>query len=161
MLHECRATHVLWVIWDAKIDGSVIFKFWAKYRPISGQTRSTQVKCLFLNLLTKTCLPCPVLSHDLKKDIFRYDNQKRRKMSFQKVTSSHLYVFYHCSAKNKDIGLKLYIHNVSMSLHILYSVFYLLKIWIKQSTIFEKSNFDSFDQDKKISKSDVVILQNS
>ena len=27
MLFQCRATHVLWVIWDAEFDGSIDFKF--------------------------------------------------------------------------------------------------------------------------------------
>ena len=28
MLHECRATHALWVIWDAEIDGDIHFEVW-------------------------------------------------------------------------------------------------------------------------------------
>ena len=27
MMHECRATHVLWVVWDAEFDGVIHFMF--------------------------------------------------------------------------------------------------------------------------------------
>ena len=31
MLHECDATHVLWVIWDAELMVALVFKFgWRK-----------------------------------------------------------------------------------------------------------------------------------
>ena len=44
MLHECRATHVLWVDWDAEIDGGIYFQVWPEERSMSGQTRSNKVK---------------------------------------------------------------------------------------------------------------------
>ena len=39
MLHECRATHVLWVIWDAEVDGNVTLI--AKFDPRKVQFQVT------------------------------------------------------------------------------------------------------------------------
>ena len=41
MLHDCRATHVLWAIWD---DGGIHFWVRPEERSIQGQTRSKEVK---------------------------------------------------------------------------------------------------------------------
>ena len=32
MLHECCATHVVWVIWEAEFDGDIISKLYSRKR---------------------------------------------------------------------------------------------------------------------------------
>ena len=39
MLHECRATHVLLVIWYAEFDGDIDFYVGPEERSMSGQAR--------------------------------------------------------------------------------------------------------------------------
>ena len=80
-------------------------------------------------------------------------------MSFQKVMSSHLPVFYLCSTKNKDIALKFCIHNVCMYRDKLYSVFLFIENFGLNSQLFsENINFDFLGQHRKISKPDIAIL---
>ena len=58
------------------------------------------------NFILKTCLSCAVLPQDSTNVIYFYVRQfEMPKIAFQKVTSSH-FLFYHCTAKYKDIALK-------------------------------------------------------
>ena len=41
MLHECRAAHVLWVIWNAAFDGGIHLKILPRERSMSGQIFSS------------------------------------------------------------------------------------------------------------------------
>ena len=130
-MHECRATHVLWVIWDAKIDGNIHFYIGPEERSILDQTRSNKVK--FRNsLLSYESMPIlsSFVSRYQKFDSF-YVRQVliakflRQKMHFKKLTSSPLPVFfYHCSAKNEDIALKFSLCVVRMKLYNIYSNFW-------------------------------------
>ena len=53
------------------------------------------------NLLTKSCLPCPVLSQDSKNVIFlMYNNYKCQKVYFKKW--HHPYLFLPLQAKNSN-----------------------------------------------------------
>ena len=41
MLHECRVTNVLWVIWDVEFDGDIHFFYvWPQEMSMSSQIRS-------------------------------------------------------------------------------------------------------------------------
>ena len=75
MLFKCRATHVLWVIWDAEFDGDTHFKF--DPRKVQLQVKLGQIwsNFKFQNFITKACLSCADLSQDSKMSfIFMYDN---------------------------------------------------------------------------------------
>ena len=57
MLHECRVTHVLWVIRDVEFDGGIhFFKF--GLRKCQCQVTLGQIRSDFKiqNFLTKSCL---------------------------------------------------------------------------------------------------------
>ena len=72
MLHDCHATHVLWVIWDAEYDGGIHFRFDARkdqYKVKLGPIRSNFQN---QNLLSETCLSCPVSFQDSKNVIYFY-----------------------------------------------------------------------------------------
>ena len=95
MLRECRTTHILWVIWDAECDGDIISKFVSKKGQC--QVRLCKIRSNFQTkyLLTKTCLPCPVLYQNLKKlHLFYVRQLEKRKKRFKKVTSALLPVFW-------------------------------------------------------------------
>ena len=76
------------------------------------------------NFLTKICPSCADLSQDSKNVIyFMCDDYKCQKMHFKNVISSPFPVFGHCTAKNKDIDLKSWLHVVCMYLDHIYSGF--------------------------------------
>ena len=108
MLHECRATHVLWVVREAEIDGGIHFQVWPEVRSMSGQTRSNKVKFSNSIISSKTWLSCLLLSQDAKNAIYFYV----RLLEMPKIVSQKSDVitftrfFYHCIAKNKDIAFK-------------------------------------------------------
>ena len=64
---ECRATHVLWVNWDAEIDGDIHFQVWPEERSMLGQTRSQKVKFSNSKFAYKTCLSCPAFFSGFQK----------------------------------------------------------------------------------------------
>ena len=71
MFHECLATHVLLVAWDAEIDSDIHFEIGHegqdRYQVKLGQMVSNfQIQ----DFLSKTCLSCSVLSQDFKNVIF-------------------------------------------------------------------------------------------
>ena len=72
MLHECRASHVLWVIWDIEVDGGIHFLF----KPREGQAQG-QIRLNFKiqKLLTKTCASCLVLPPNSRDVIYFYVRQ--------------------------------------------------------------------------------------
>ena len=94
MLHECRATHILLVIWDAEIDGGIHFQVWPEERSMSGQNRSNKVKFLKFKIsiqkhtyVVQFCLRIPEM-------LFFYVRQlEKPKIAFEKVTSSPLLGF--------------------------------------------------------------------
>ena len=98
MLHECRATHVICVIWDAEDDGNIpllnLTEVNVDFRSISGQIRSN-IK--IQKFLTKTYKSYPVLCHDTKNVIFYYLRQlKMPKIAFKKndgITFSCFFFF--------------------------------------------------------------------
>ena len=66
MLHICRATHVLSVIWNAEYDGGIHFRFdpsIGQYKVKLGQKRPDFQD---QNLLLKIFLSYPILSQDSK-----------------------------------------------------------------------------------------------
>ena len=75
MLHECRATRVLWVIWDAEFDGDII----SKIDSMKGQcqVKVGKIRSNFQTkyLLTKTCLHCPFLCRYFENFIYFYVHQ--------------------------------------------------------------------------------------
>ena len=85
-----------------------------------GQIRSNvQIQ----NFLTETCLSCPVLSQNSNKYyLFLRTTIKIQKIAFKKVTSN-LPVFCHCTARNKDVALKLGMCVVCMWLYNIFPVY--------------------------------------
>ena len=75
MPHECRVTHVLWVIWDEEFDGGIHFlKF--GLRNCQCQVIPVQIRSdlKIQNFLTRPCLSCLVLPQDPKNVFFTYGN---------------------------------------------------------------------------------------
>ena len=66
-MHEYRVTHVLWIIWDAELDGDAHFNIWSKVRSSSGKKDQILIiKFLFLKIigtfLAQFCLGIPKMS---------------------------------------------------------------------------------------------------
>ena len=88
MMHDCRATHILRVIWDEEYDGDIHFYVWLKERSIWGQTSQIMSNFPNQNFLLETCLSCPVSSQDSKNVIyFNVKELGMQKIAFQIVTS--------------------------------------------------------------------------
>ena len=104
--HECRVTHVLWVIWHVEFDVDTHYY-------IRPKVRSKRSNFENQDFLLKTYLSCPLLSQDSKNVIFffPYDNQKFQINRVSKMVAITSTCFLgHCAAKNKDIGLKFCTH---------------------------------------------------
>ena len=90
---------------------------------MSGQTRSNYAKFLYSKFSYKTYLSCPVLSRDSENAIYfrTFTNTK----TASKKCSHHLYlfIFCHCTDKNKDIALKLGMVVVGMHVYNFYFLF--------------------------------------
>ena len=72
MLHECRATHILWVNWVVEFDGDINLMFCL--RECQCQVKLCQIRSNFKtkNFLTKSCLSCPALPQDHTNVIYFY-----------------------------------------------------------------------------------------
>ena len=86
ILHECRVTHVLYVIWEVEFDGDTHFY-------IQGHVKARSKRLNFETqiFILKTKPYCPVLSQDSKNDN-RVDVRQLQmpNSAFQKVTLSPL-----------------------------------------------------------------------
>ena len=94
---------------------------------MSGQTGSNfQIQ----NLLTKTCIYCPVSSQDSKNVIhFHVRQLQMPKIAFQKSDVIAVTCFFGpLHSQKKDIALKLCMRVVRVYLDNIYSVFYVLEI---------------------------------
>ena len=100
----------------------------------SGQVQVKKVK------LKKTCLYCPVLSQVSKNVLCFVDDTSKKE--FQKSDVISLTCFLgHCTAKNKDIGLKSVHLLLAHSSLICIPFFGYCQNLISWAFIFEKSNF--------------------
>ena len=85
MSFKCRATHVLWVIWDEQFMVTLIFKF--DPRKCQVQVKLGQIRSNFKikHFITHICLSCADLSYDSKNVIYLYVRQiEMPKIAFQK-----------------------------------------------------------------------------
>ena len=161
MLHECRATHVFWVIWDAEFDGDIHFWIWPKKRSMSGQTRTKRSHFQIQNLLTKPCLYCLVLCQDSKNLIlFHVWQSEMPELAFQKVTSSpYLFFFWPLYSKKIKILLWIFLSGLCVCMLITHILFLWIswKIWIMCATIYEKWNFEFWGTKSEISQTWYVL----
>ena len=104
MLHECCATHVLWVLGAQNSMVTSIFEF--GLRKGQCQVKLGQIRSNFQiqNRLTKTCLYYPVLPQNSKSVIyFHISKLEMPKIAIQRsgsITFRYL-LFYHGTAKDK------------------------------------------------------------
>ena len=84
MLHDCCATHDLWVIWNAEYDSDIQFWIWPENRPRSGKRGQISKSEIFIKicLFFQFCLSIPNMPF-----ILTYDNSKCQEICF-KVTRS-------------------------------------------------------------------------
>ena len=98
MLLECRATHVLTVIWDADFDGDIHFKF--GLRKGQCQVKLGQNRPIFeiQNFHAETCLSCSIFPlNSINIICFYVRKLEMPKIAFQKgdvITLTYL-VFDH------------------------------------------------------------------
>ena len=100
MLHECCASHVSWVIWNAKYDG-VVFIF--RLDPRKGQCNVKQIKLVQIskikNFFQKHSYTVQ-FRFRIQKMLFLCTAIRKAKIAFQKgdvITFTAL--LYHCTAK--------------------------------------------------------------
>ena len=107
----CRATHVLFVIYDAEFDGDTHFEIYPRIGQLQVKLGQICSNFKIQNFLTKLCLSCAVLSQDSKNVI--YFHVWQLEMSISHMWRHRLYLFFffgHCTAKNKDIAFKFCLH---------------------------------------------------
>ena len=101
MLHDCRTTHVLSVIWDLEIDGGIHFWDWTEENSSYGQIRPNfkiqNFPAKHVHLV-QFCLRIPRML------LFTYDNYKSQEMHFQ-IATPPLPAFDHCTANYTDIWI--------------------------------------------------------
>ena len=124
ILHEYRATYVLQVIWEAKFNSDIHFIIGREEMSISGQTRSKEVKFTNSFFYQHKPILCSFVSEFQKCYLFLRTTNSNVKNFISKVTSSLLPVFYHCTAKNKDLALKFCMCVVCMQWGVSYSYFF-------------------------------------
>ena len=84
MQHECCVTHVLWVIWAQNSLVASISKFDPRKRQCNVKLGQTRPNFETQNLLTKTCLFCPVVCQDSKNVFFSVRQLVMPKIAFKK-----------------------------------------------------------------------------
>ena len=96
------------ILYGSFVTQNTMVAFIFSFDPRKGQrkVKISQKRSTDQTFLLKTCLYCPVLSQNSKNVIFYVRQFKMPKIALKKVTSSTLPVFYHCTAKNKDVDLK-------------------------------------------------------
>ena len=143
MLHECRAKHVLWIIWDAEFDGGIHFKVWTEERSTSVQTRSNEVKCSNSFFYQKTSVLSSFISAFQKRTKISRITITNAK-NFIKMWRRHLYLFFfcHCTAKNEtflwNLVCVLFVSSFKMYIPCLGDKF---KIWDFTDIYFWKKKF--------------------
>ena len=121
LLHECRATHVLLILCDAKFDCSIHLLF----GPRKGQSQvkfrgKIKIENFFLQNyanLVQVFLRIqkfPLFSRTAKNCV-----EKRRRDHLS------LFFFFRCTVKNKDIGLKYCMPIVCIYHYSIYSYFHI------------------------------------
>ena len=82
MLHDCCATHDLWIIWNAECDSDIQFWIWPENRPRSGKRGQISKSKIFIKicLFFQFCLSIPNMPF-----ILTCDNSKCQEICF-KVT---------------------------------------------------------------------------
>ena len=104
--HGYRVTHILWVIWHYNLMMILIFTFHLRSGQV--QVKKGQISNIEIFIL-KTHLSCPVLSENSKNVIcFVVPQLKipKNRASKKVISLPFLYFLGHCTAKNKDVGLK-------------------------------------------------------
>ena len=114
ILHERRASHLLWVIWVIEVEGGVYFYL------TRGKVRVRWNKSI-QNFRPHMPILCRFVSVLKKSFIFGFGNYKCLKLRFKEVTLSPLTVFFHCTAKTKNTALKWYMLVLCMYFHNIYS----------------------------------------
>ena len=125
---KCRATYVLWVIWDAEFDGDTHLK----YNPRKGQfqVKIGKIRSNFKiqNFLTKTCLSYAELSQNLKNIIYFYVRQlEMQKKKHSKMWRHDLYLFFLAIAQPKT---KILLRNFVSLLVVCISITHIPVCWI-------------------------------
>ena len=119
-------THVLWVLGNVEFDGGTHFHILPKARSNSGQKRSNFETQKFI---FKAYLSCPVLPQGSKNVIYFDVRQLEIRVPKIVVQKSDVIMFTwflgHCTARNKDIGLKFCTLVVGIKFYNIYSVFWI------------------------------------